>query len=127
LTRTARRAPGRDALATRLQREALAFYYVARDPRTPRAARWVALDALCVAAGSFAHQSAELTITLLPDGQARLEWTAVPGGQGYSVYTATSLMESVDWSPLFYLPAASTTLVVPTVSARRFYQVRALD
>ncbi|MFA7332095.1 MAG: hypothetical protein WC326_13580 [Candidatus Delongbacteria bacterium] len=100
----------------------LAFVYDASAQGTP-----VAVDALCVTAGSFAHQSPELTIKLLPDGQARLDWTAVPGALGYRVYTTTDLTEPVDWSPLFDVPAASPTLDVPTVSAKRFYQVRALD
>lgn len=43
MSRSARRRPVRDALAARLRREALTIWYVARDPRTPRIARWVAL------------------------------------------------------------------------------------
>jgi uncharacterized membrane protein YkvA (DUF1232 family) len=43
VSRSARRRPIRDTLAARLRREALTIWYVARDPRTPRVARWVAL------------------------------------------------------------------------------------
>ncbi len=100
----------------------LAFVYDASTQGSP-----VAVDALCVTAGTFAQQSVELGITLLPDGQARLDWTAIPGAQRYRVYSTTDLTEPIDWSPLFDVSASTTTFVVPTLSAKRFYKVSALD